>query len=279
MKRIAALLLLIAFDAVAAVRTEMLVSTKWLADHPGEVRIVHVGADYTPYEKEHIAGASFISMMKLVTADNELPPVADLQAMLEEAGISNDGSKIVIYGDDPLHAARLFFTLDYLGQGARIALLDGGLEKWKAENRPVTGALALGSMSRFKPRVDATRLVTHADMRKLVDAKTTPIIDARPEAQFRGDEPGDGVNRPGHIPGAKNVFWKTNLAADGTLLPEAQLRTMYDAPKKARVVTYCRTGMQSSFTYFVLRYLGYNAAMYDGSFLAWSNDADAPVEK
>jgi thiosulfate/3-mercaptopyruvate sulfurtransferase len=104
------------------------------------------------------------------------------------------------------------------------------------------------------------------------------IIDARTHVQFTGDEPGYGVRRPGHIPGAVNVPYTSNYAADDTLRPAAELRGMYQqagVTKESANVAYCRTGMQACVTYFALRYLGFDATLYDGSYVEWSNAGES----
>jgi thiosulfate/3-mercaptopyruvate sulfurtransferase len=91
------------------------------------------------------------------------------------------------------------------------------------------------------------------------------------------------VAKAGHIPGATSLFWMDMLVSreNPVLKPEAELRRMYaeaHAAPERKLVTYCRTGMQSSFDYFVAKYLGYDPSMYDASFFEWSKK-DLPVEK
>ena len=121
----------------------MLVSTSWLQEHLADVDLVtlYVGRDRSAYDAGHIPGARFVALDDLVEQHgdslNDLPPVAKLQAVFENAGIGND-ARIVLYGDGGgLLAARAYFTLDYLGHADRAALLDGGIEKWRAEGKPL----------------------------------------------------------------------------------------------------------------------------------------------
>jgi thiosulfate/3-mercaptopyruvate sulfurtransferase len=110
------------------------------------------------------------------------------------------------------------------------------------------------------------------------------LVDARPEAQYSGMEPGEGVARPGHIPGAGSLFWERTIrSAEQPALKDADtLRALFRAAgveDGETVVTYCRTGIQASFAYFVARYLGYDTKMYDASFIDWSSRSDLPVER
>lgn len=133
------------FTKPAAVRSNLLVSTDWLAKNNKnpKVALIHVGQARKIYDEGHIPGARFLPYTDLVTSRagvvNELPPVEKLQQLFAQLGVSND-SQIVLYCDvQGLLSARTYFTLDYLGMGNNAALLDGGLEKWKAEKREVAG--------------------------------------------------------------------------------------------------------------------------------------------
>jgi thiosulfate/3-mercaptopyruvate sulfurtransferase len=126
-------------------------------------------------------------------------------------------------------------------------------------------------------------------MRDLVKAKTEArattitVIDARPNAQYTGKEAGKEIKRAGHIPGAVSVYWMQNVVgADNPVLrPARKLLALYSkagAKPGHPTVTYCRSGVQASHTYFTAKYLGYDARLYDGSFLEWSAAKDTPVK-
>lgn len=271
-----------------ALRPELLVSAEWLRTHtadPGVV-ILHVGSDPAEYERGHLPGARFLRLGAIVAERdgniNELPPVAQLDSVFESVGVS-DGARVVLYGA-PLSAARAFFTLDYLGHGERTALLDGGLAGWTSAGLPISTEAPRPARGSFTPRPAPARVVDADWVRDRLDDGSVSFVDARPEAQYTGAEPGDGVQRAGHIPGAGNVFWERMLVstAQPALRDPESLRAMLGAAGVEpgdTVVTYCRTGMQSSFAYFVARYLGYETKMYDGSFLDWSRRAELPVER
>lgn len=278
------------------VRSEMLISTNQLAAQMKKSNpvILYIGRDRKNFDKEHISGSRFVAWNEITTTrdgiPNNLPPVEELQKLFTRLGTGNSG-KIVIYGEvSGLFAARAFFTLDYLGHGDRMALLDGGLEKWKSEKRPTTQTEVKYESKEFTPRINPQTLLTidpMRDMSWLAVNQTNPtvsLIDARPADQFSGEVPGDGVKRSGHIPGAKNVFWMQNIVSEENpvMRPVNDLRKMYaDAGVKPenKIISYCRTGGQASYTYFTLKYLGYDVAMYDGSFFEWSNLPDTKVEK
>ncbi|MBO0724821.1 MAG: sulfurtransferase [Blastocatellia bacterium] len=271
----------------------MLVSTDWIAKHINdrEVFVIHVAADRKHYDDGHLPGARFLSSKEILTTRNgvanELPAVADLQKTFEQLGVGDTG-RIVIYGENSgLLAARAYFTLDYLGHGDRAALLDGGIEKWKAEKRTVETQPVKTEPANFTPRprpqiiagLEAMRGLSSmvAKAPKPEDASVA-IIDARPEEQYIGNQ----TPRSGHIPGAASVYWMNQLVSkeNPVMKPLSELIKLYEAAGlKAgqKVVTYCNTGMQASHAYFTLKYLGYDVTMYDGSFSEWSKAEGAPV--
>lgn len=281
-------------ERLPSVRSEMLVSTPWLAQHLNNplVVVLHVARERAHYDQGHIPGARFVAWNEITaTRDgvpNELAPVADLQKLFERLGIG-DQARIVLYSDNSgLSAARAYFTLDYLGHGGRAALLDGGLEKWKAERRAISTSMVEPATARFTPRVRA-HTVTNLDVVRDLSWTATNLaspsvvlIDARPVDEYTGTKPGEGVPRGGHIPGAANVFWMQNVVSreNPLMRSAAELRRLYEAAGAGRgdtVVTYCRTGGQASHAYFTLKYLGYDVVMYDGSFIEWSNREGTPV--
>ena len=275
-------------------RSEMIASTAWLAAHLNDPKVVvlHVARARSHYDEGHIPGARFARWDEITaTRDgvpNELAPVADLEKLFARLGIGDD-VRIVLYGDNSgLSAARAYFTLDYLGYGRRAALLDGGLEKWKAERRAISTEMVEPKLAIFTPRVRAsavTNLDVVRDLSWTATNLTSPsavLIDARPAEEYTGAKPGEGVPRGGHIPGAVNVFWMQNIVSkeNPTLRSAAELRGLYEeagVQHGRTIVTYCRTGGQASHAYFTLKYLGYDVVMYDGSFFEWSKTEGTPV--
>ena len=269
----------------------LLVSTEALARRLNDPRVVviHVGRDRTSYDAGHIPGARFLPLSSIVAEQNgvpnELPAPEALEAAFEGVGVS-DNSQVVLYGDfNGLLAARAFFTLDYLGK-TDAALLDGGLEQWRKEERPVTTEAPPARTGSLTPRVRRD-IVVDADWvrERLGNDSTIVMVDARPPAEYTGETPGDGVTRPGHIPGAHNIFWRTALVSEqDTRLRSPEVLhasyTLADAAFGDTIVAYCRTGVQASHAYYVARYLKRPVVMYDGSFIDWSRRGEEyPVER
>jgi thiosulfate/3-mercaptopyruvate sulfurtransferase len=272
-----------------ALRSEMLVSTSWLQQHLADpdVVVLYIGRDRSHFDAGHIPGSVFVRLDDLVeqrrNSLNELPPVAELQAVFESLGVG-DNSRVVLTGDGQgVLAARGYFTLDYLGHGDRAALLDGGPEKWLAESRQASREETHLSRAHFTPRVEAGVLVSTADMAALSTNMAQGsshyiLLDARPVAEYEGIVASEAVPKAGHIVGSQSLYWKKLIRsdADPELLDAKEMQLQFSragAAPSSFVVTYCRTGMQSSFTYFVAKYLGYRAAMYDGSVYEWVHQA------
>lgn len=271
--------------ALSGIPDTVLVSPAWLSTHLGQpgLVVIHADRDRSAYDAGHIAGSAYLGLSSFIVErdgiPNELPAVPALDSTLEAVGIG-DGSRIIITGD-PLAASRLFFTLDYLGHGDQAALLDGGTPAWVAAGYPVAGEVVPTVQGTLTPRPRPEALTDAAWVRAHLGDSTVALLDARPPEDYAGT-PGSAAPS-GHIPGAKNIFWRTTMGGTPPTLRErsaleALFRSTGAAPGDV-VVTYCKTGVQASFLYFVARYLGYEVRMYDGSFAEWSRLAGMPIEQ
>jgi thiosulfate/3-mercaptopyruvate sulfurtransferase len=269
-------------------RAGLLVQGDWLAENleSSNVVVLHVGGNEADFQRAHVPGARFIPVSSLVRELNGIPNVfparEDMAATFAAAGVRRD-AHVVVYGA-PLAAARAFVALEHLGH-PRVSLLDGGLAAWSGPKGATQEAPAAPPQdSGFRAAGGEQVIVDAATVNRRRLQRGEALIDARPWRQFTGEEPGDNVPRPGHIPGARNLFWEELLVSTDQprLKDEATLRTLFQsngADPGDRVTTYCRTGFQASFAYFVARYLGYDAQMYDGSFVDWSPRMDLPVAR
>lgn len=267
----------------------MLVTTEWLAAHlhDPDLLLLCVGATPGFCGKGHIPGARQILLSDIaVTRDgipNELPSAEKLQQVFAAVGMSN-ASRVILYGErQNLMAARAYFTLDYLGVAERASLLDGGIEKWRAEQRPLSTEATPVKPAKLTIAPRPAILVDTAAMRaRIAREHAAALLDARPKKEYSGEQLSEDVQKAGHIPGAASLFWMDLLVSrdNPVLRPEAELRRLFEeahAEAGRPLVTYCRTGIQSSFDYFVAKYLGYEPSMYDASFYEWSAK-DLPVE-
>jgi thiosulfate/3-mercaptopyruvate sulfurtransferase len=275
---------------------DSLVSTQWLAEAIGAPDLRVVDATYFPdlpgepqreaqaeYEAAHIPDAVFLDLANLADKANPLPsmvpPPEQFAAHIGAMGIG-DGDRIVFYDDAPHHtAARAWWLFRYFGI-EKVAILDGGLRKWREERRPLTGGdeKPTARMPTVVPK--AHRLRTLADMTANLATHAEQVLDARSEARFTGAEPDPRLNTAaGHIPGSHNLRYSRLIAPDGTYKSKGELAAAFaDAGiDLAQPVTMtCGSGITASSLAFAAHLLGAEAAVYDGSWSEWGADPATP---
>jgi thiosulfate/3-mercaptopyruvate sulfurtransferase len=277
---VACVISLCAAPAFAQTPPSMLVNVTELAavlKDPAVV-VLHVADRAAAFEEGHIPGARFLRYGDFAVEgpDNvgsELPPLDVVKRVFEAAGVS-DTSRVVIYAQSPVVAARVFFTLDAFGHQG-VALLDGGLRAWREAKQPVeTGAANSARLGRFTPRLNAQRVVDAMFIQQQLATPAISLVDVRPDAEFFGTDGGmRGMHAPGHIAIARQLTWNALVGADGRFLPRDELKARLESAGVVAgrpVVAYCMVGMRASVVYFVARHLGYDARLYDGSIIDWS---------
>jgi len=272
----------------SAIRKSLIVSTQWLAQHLKDDSLVllQVG-EKDEYTAAHIPGAQFIQLSDISTPRGqglalELPDTAQLKTTFEKLGVSDKSRIVVYFGKDWVTpTARVFMTLDYMGLGDRTSILDGGLPAWRAEGRPVTTEVRTPAQGTFTPRPNKQIVVDAAWVNANLNRPGVMILDARAPKFYTGEEVGR-MPRGGHIPGARNIPFDSVVEDSNKFKSVETLRQLFNAAgvkKGDSVTTYCHIGQQASLLYFVARYLGYEAHLYDGSFEDWSHRPELPVEK
>ena len=249
----------------------LLVSTDWLAQHLDDpiVRVIATG-DEGRYARGHIPGARFLEHMDTLGPGHRLLSADALAAVLAKAGAA-DGTRIALYGDSPMTTGWVYMALASVGH-AKVSMLDGGMELWRSENRPV---------STEKPAAGTGRLTVHAAADVAVDAKwvrsklespSIHLLDVRTTNEWSD----------GHLPGATLVLWQELFADQRSLKFKSQdeLRAFFaraGVKPGQQVVTYCAVGMRASLMYWAALRAGLPARVYVGSWEDWSRDSTNPV--
>ena len=273
---------------------DSLVSTEWLAHEMGasDLRIVdctkHLPAAgrnaLAEYEGGHIPGAVFMDLSDLVDSthatENMLPPAEKFASRMQSLGLG-DGSRVVLYDDSAVKtAARAWFMLKMFG-AHDVAILDGGIAKWKAEGRALAQGKETLRHRHFTAWQDDSNVRTKADVLANLHSKDEQVVDARGAARWSGAEADPRPNiASGHIPGSLNVPFTALYNADGTFKDQAGIKAAFEdagVDLAKPVLTSCGSGVTASVLLFGLHLLGKeDTALYDGSWSEWGADADTP---
>jgi thiosulfate/3-mercaptopyruvate sulfurtransferase len=269
-------------------RGTLLVSTTWLADHVQDKNVVVLAVGQKEdYDKGHIPGSLFVAYPDVITKRGERPLTTELPSMevlkdvFEKLGVSND-SRVILYPvtDWLSPTTRILLTLDAVGMGRQTSMLDGGFPVWKSEGRSVSTEVKAVTRGKLEPCAQSDVITDLAYVKDNLHHAGVDIVDARdPEFYTGATVPRD--RRAGHIPGASNITYSTVVDDKGKLKPQAELEAMFTKAgikKGDRVVSYCHIGQQATVIYFVARYLGYDARMFDGSWEDWSQHTELPAE-
>ena len=268
-----------------------LVTTKWLAERLGEPDLAIVDCSaFMPgtgrdgpaeFLAAHIPGARFLDIGEVADRSNPaphmLPSASDFGRAMQALGIGRD-DRIIVYDNSPLRtAARGWFMLRHFG-AAKVAILDGGFQKWRLEGRPVESGPATARSARFDAVERVGEVVAKSD---LLAGAGAPVLDARGRGRFEGSEPDP---RPGiaagHIPGSRNLPYSALYREDGTFRSLDEVRALFQAagadPERPFVAS-CGSGVTANSLIFAAHLLGNrHARLYDGSWSEWGADPATP---
>jgi thiosulfate/3-mercaptopyruvate sulfurtransferase len=273
---------------------ESLVTTDWLERELGasDLRVID-STLFLPgeprdaraeYEAEHIPGAVFLDLEEVSDTSNPVPhmvpPEPKFASRMASLGL-RDGQRFVVYDNSPLHSsARAWWMLRSFG-AHYVAILDGGLRKWKAEGRPLESGRPAVRHGHFSPSFDTRALVDKQAVAGLLGGGADEIVDARGAGRFTGEEaePRPGM-ASGHIPGSKNLPQGKLFRDDNSWKRGDELRAAFDSAGvdlgKPLVAT-CGSGITACVLLFGAHLLGKeDVRLYDGSWSEWGADPDTP---
>ncbi|MGZ8344067.1 MAG: 3-mercaptopyruvate sulfurtransferase [Allosphingosinicella sp.] len=273
---------------------DSLVTTEWLERELGASDLKVIDATlFLPgeprdaraeYEAEHVPGAVFLDLEDVSDSSNPVPhmvpPEPKFASRMASLGLG-DGQRFVVYDNSPLHsAARAWWMLKSFG-AHYVAILDGGLQKWKSEGRPLESGRPQVRHGHFSPSFETGAVVDKATVAGLIGDGRHEIVDARGAARFTGEEvePRPGMGS-GHIPGSRNLPQGSLFNPDNSWKRDDELRGAFDAAgvdlDKPLVAT-CGSGVTACVLLFGAHLLGKeDARLYDGSWSEWGADPATP---
>jgi thiosulfate/3-mercaptopyruvate sulfurtransferase len=242
------------------------------------------------YTRLHIPGAQYAHLDRDLsgpkTGTNGRHPLPDPRTLADTFGRLGikDGIQVVAYDqDNGIYASRLWWMLRWLGHDAA-AVLDGGVRKWIAEGRPTAGGTERRERVTFTGSPRANMTVDLERVASLAGQADWTMLDARAPERYRGET--ETIDRtPGHIPGAANHFFQTNLDEHGTFRSPEELRAGFAPSIGAggsadHVVCYCGSGVTACHNLLALEHAGITGGrLYPGSWSEWSSDPARPVER
>lgn len=275
-----------------------LISTELLAEHLNDSswliadcrhNLKDEGWGRSQYAAGHIPGAVFVSLAHDLAAPRSgsngrhpLPSADVVAATFARLGIG-DTTQVIAYDQDAgAFASRLWWMLRYLGHEAT-AVLDGGFAQWTREGRPTRPGDETRAASTFTQRVRGGMRLTADDVAAHLGDPSMLLIDARSPERYEGQpDPLDTV--PGHIPGARNRFYRHNVTETGTMRPASELKAEFERVLEGRppdqAVMYCGSGVTACHNLLAMDYAGlHGAKLFAGSWSEWEADPKRPIER
>lgn len=275
---------------------DALVSTEWLAKHldAPDVRVVDASFYLAPenrdprreYRDAHIPGAVFFDIDEICDTDSDLPHMMPspekFSSRVRRLGLG-DGNRIVVYDGWGIRSApRVWWMFRAFGHGD-VAVLDGGLPKWRAEGRPLSDIPPVPRERHFTARLNTTMVRQYGQMLRNIEGKREQVLDARSAGRFKGaaPEPRPGL-KGGHIPGSLSLPYTDLLDEDSrTMLPADELQAVIDDAGFAAgqpVITTCGSGVTATVITLALHLLGHRElSVYDGSWTEWATRDGSPI--
>ncbi|MDP3719298.1 MAG: sulfurtransferase [Acidobacteriota bacterium] len=267
-------------------RPELLVDTAWLAQHLNDANIRVIDMRNRGYAEGHIPGAVFVDnnwIRNPKAPPTFLPTPAEFEALMSRLGISST-TRVIAYDDrGGLYAARLWWILNHYGH-ANAALLDGGWNKWSAEQRPTSADVPKPAATVFTVKPGTVKVATADDVKAAINKPGVKLVDARTQGEIDGKDLRN-IKRGGFIESSVPIYWEDTMdPVTKAMKPAAELVKLYrdkGIVPSDQVTVYCQVGMRAAHDIFTLALIGHDLtklANYYGAWEEWGNRDDTPIK-
>jgi thiosulfate/3-mercaptopyruvate sulfurtransferase len=274
---------------------DILVSAEWLAVKiedpmiiPADCRFVMGAPDAgeAAYRERHIPGAVYFDLERDLSGPvqrrhggrHPLPSVEHFTEVMERAGIGSSHT-IVAYDDQGgAMASRLWWLLRAMGH-ARVFVLDIPFSVWMERGHPTNALTPVRERSTFAPKFNHEMVVEMEEVRSKLHSPEVTLLDSREPVRYRGEhEPLDPI--AGHIPSARNLFWRELLDERGAFRSRDEIAAHFSSvPRDQEVIVYCGSGVTACPNVLALTALGYpRVRLYAGSWSDWCSHPENPIE-
>ena len=269
-----------------------IVTEKWLKNNLENTVVIDVRfnmnepeAGRQSYMEAHIPGAAYLDLNKDLSGlagehggKRPLPDVSLFSEKLSAIGVDHDKSVVIYDQNNGIFAGRAWWLIHYLGH-EKVYVLEGGFRGWVEAGNEVTNEIVEKGKAIFEPRVRADEIVDMERVRKNITENTAILIDSRSRERYLGQEE-TMHDKAGHIPGAKNFFWKNVLNEDGTYKNQDELTENFSSlSKDDEIIVSCGSGISATPNILALKTLGYkNVKLYPGSFSDWISYEENELE-